>query len=249
MSKTRFETSDTLPSYFKEIQKLNPLEAQEEKELAVKIKSGDLRALEKLVKHNLKLVVTIANRHIGQGVPVGDLIQEGNIGLWEAARRFEAANGSKFSNYAQLWIRKYINECVVNQGRVVRLPHNQEYERYKAKVKGAEVENLNTVEIDAPIGEDDDTTIGDLILNSVGAIEFEIEMDDIKFKAKRALATLKERDRKIVAEYFGIERDCPISTEVIAENHGMTQVRVCQIVKSSIEKLKTYKDERFNFNQ
>lgn len=238
MSNSRFETSDTLPSYFKEIQKLNHLEPHEEKELSVKIKNGDLRALEKLVKHNLKLVVTLANRHIGQGVPIGDLIQEGNLGLWEAARRFEAANGSKFSNYAQLWIRKYLNECVVNQARVVRLPHNQEYERYKAKVKGADVENLNTVEIDAPIGDDDDTTVGDLILNSAGSIEFDIELDDIKFRAKRALSKLKERDRKIVSEYFGIDRECPISTEVIAENHGMTQVRVCQIVKSSLEKIK-----------
>ena len=120
-----FETSENLPKYFKTIQKLNPLTVTEEKELAQKIQEGDANALNKLVKHNLKIVVTIANRHIGQGVPIDDLIQEGNIGLFEAAQRFDPKSDARFITYASLWVRKRINESVVAHGRIVRLPHNQ----------------------------------------------------------------------------------------------------------------------------
>ena len=131
-----FETSDNLPKYFNTINKLNPLSLEEERALAVRIKSGDLLAMHTLVKHNLKIVVTIANRHIGQGVAIDDLIQEGNIGLYEAAQRFDPQGEVRFVSYASLWIRKRVNEAVVAHGRIVRLPHNQEYDLYKAKQAG-----------------------------------------------------------------------------------------------------------------
>lgn len=233
-----FETSENLPKYFKTIQKLNPLTVAEEKELAQKIQEGDANALNKLVKHNLKIVVTIANRHIGQGVPIDDLIQEGNIGLFEAAQRFDPKSDARFITYASLWVRKRINEAVVAQGRIVRLPHNQEYDIYKAKMAGEEVQNLSTVEIDAPIGEDGDTTIGDILLNVQSDFEFEIEMDDIKYRAKRVLSHLKERDRQVIKAYFGIDADYEMSPDVIAERFDLTNVRVCQIVKSALTKMK-----------
>lgn len=233
-----FETSENLPKYFKTIQKLNPLTVTEEKELAVKIQEGDANALNRLVKHNLKIVVTIANRHIGQGVPVDDLIQEGNIGLFEAAQRFDPKSDARFITYASLWIRKRINEAVVAHGRIVRLPHNQEYDIYKAKMAGEETQNLSTVEIDAPIGEDGETTIGDILLNVKSDFEFEVEMDDIKYRAKRVLSVLKERDRQVIKAYFGIDSDYEMSPDVIAERFDLTNVRVCQIVKSALTKMK-----------
>ena len=233
-----FETSENLPKYFKTIQKLNPLTVAEEKELAQRIQEGDANALNKLVKHNLKIVVTIANRHIGQGVPIDDLIQEGNIGLFEAAQRFDPKSDARFITYASLWVRKRINESVVAHGRIVRLPHNQEYDIYKAKMAGEEVQNLSTVEIDAPIGEDGDTTVGDILLNVQSDFEFEIELDDIKYRAKRVLSHLKERDRQVIKAYFGIDADYEMSPDVIAERFDLTNVRVCQIVKSALTKMK-----------
>ncbi len=233
-----FETSESLPKYFKSIQKLTPLATEEEKILAKKIQAGDQAALHLLVKHNLKIVVTIANRHIGQGVPIDDLIQEGNIGLFEAAQRFDPNSGARFITYASLWIRKRLNEAVVAHGRTVRLPHNQEYDIYKAKMAGGEVANLNSVEIDTPIGDDGDTTLGDILLNAQPEIFQEFDKEDIKFKASRVLRTLRERDRKVIEAYFGINMDYAVPTESIAERFDLTVVRVCQIVKSALTKMK-----------
>jgi RNA polymerase primary sigma factor len=235
---TRFETSETLPKYFKDLGKTDLLTAEEEKTFGELSKAGDRRATEELVKRNLKLVVTLANRHIGQGVPIDDLIQEGNLGLQEAANRFDPANGARFASYAALWIRKYLNEAVVEYGRIVKLPHNQEYDIYKAKVAGEETPDLTTVKLDAPVGEEGDTTVGDLLCICQNSVEADIEMDDIKFKVKRVLSALKDRDKEIVKAYFGIDRDCALPTDIIAERYGMTNVRVCQIVRGSLDKMK-----------
>jgi RNA polymerase primary sigma factor len=234
----RFETSENLPKYFKTIQKNKPLSVEEESQLVHAIQSGDSRSIAALVEANLKFVVKVANRHIGQGVPIDDLIQEGNIGLIEAAQAFQPREGQRFINYAQLWIRKRINEAVAKTGRIVRLPHNQEYEIYKSKMKGEEVEAPTRVSIDKPIGDEGENTLGDIILKSGSEIEFTIEMDSIKFRVKQALNVLKERDRGIIMDYFGIDREYEVPTDLIAEKYSMTNVRVCQIVKASIEKMK-----------
>lgn len=233
-----FETSENLPKYFKSISKLNPLTLEEEKQLAVRIKAGDKAALNKLVEHNTKIVVTIANRHIGQGVPIDDLIQEGNIGLYEAALRFDPKGDARFISYASLWIRKRINEAVVAYGRLVRLPHNQEYDIYKAKMAGEEVQTQSTVSIDAPIGEDSDTTLGDIILNQGPEVELDFEMDHLRYTIRKAMRTLKDRDQEIIKAYFGLGDSGPMGTDTIAERFEMTTVRVSQIVKASLEKMK-----------
>jgi RNA polymerase primary sigma factor len=234
----RFETSENLPKYFKTIQKTKPLTIEEEAQLVIAIQSGDRRAVDKLASANLKFVVKVANRHIGQGVLIDDLIQEGNIGLLEAAYAFQPREGQRFINYAQLWIRKRINEAVAKTGRIVRLPHNQEYEVYKSKKKGEDNDAPSRVSIDKPIGEDGDNTLGDILLKTQSDAEFAIEMDSIKFRVRRALGTLKDRDRKIIMDYFGIGCEYEVPTDMIAEKYSMTNVRVCQIVKASIEKMK-----------
>lgn len=234
-----FETSENLPKYFKSIAKSNPLTIEQEKALAVRISAGDLSAVNELVTHNLKIVVTIANRHIGQGVPIDDLIQEGNIGLFEAALRFKPTSDARFISYASLWIRKHLNEAVVAHGRIVRLPHNQEYDIYKAKMAGAETENLSTVAIDAKVSDDSETTLGDLLLNARPEVEFDIDFEDTVFTVRRILKTLSDRDRKLVKAYFGIDRDCAVPTDCLAADFEMTNVRVCQIVKGAITKMKS----------
>jgi RNA polymerase primary sigma factor len=234
----KFETSENLPKYFKTIQKNAPLSVAEEGRLVLAIQAGDSGAVARLVKANLKFVVKVANRHIGQGVPIDDLIQEGNIGLIEAAQAFQPREGQRFINYAQLWIRKRINEAVAKTGRIVRLPHNQEYEIFKSKRKGEEVEAPTRVSIDKKIGEDGENTLGDLILRTGSDAEFAIEMDSIKFQVKKALTVLKARDKGIIMDYFGIDREYEVPTDMIAEKYAMTSVRVCQIVKASVEKMR-----------
>jgi RNA polymerase primary sigma factor len=234
----KFETSENLPKYFKTIQKNAPVSVAEEGRLVLAIQAGDSGAVARLVKANLKFVVKVANRHIGQGVPIDDLIQEGNIGLIEAAQAFQPREGQRFINYAQLWIRKRINEAVAKTGRIVRLPHNQEYEIFKSKRKGEEVEAPTRVSIDKKIGEDGENTLGDLILRTGSDAEFAIEMDSIKFQVKKALTVLKARDKGIIMDYFGIDREYEVPTDMIAEKYAMTNVRVCQIVKASVEKMR-----------
>lgn len=234
----KFETSENLPKYFKTIQKNAPLSVAEEGQLVLAIQRGDTSATHALVKANLKFVVKVANRHLGQGVPIDDLIQEGNIGLLEAAQAFQPREGQRFINYAQLWIRKRINEAVAKTGRIVRLPHNQEYEIFKSKRKGDEIEAPTRVSIDKKIGDDGDNTLGDMILTTGSEVEFAMEMDSIRFQVKQALTVLKERDRGIIMDYFGINREYEVPTDMIAEKYSMTNVRVCQIVKASVEKMR-----------
>jgi RNA polymerase primary sigma factor len=233
-----FETTEGLPKYFREIKKSGGVGKDREKELAVEIANGSAAAVRELAEGNLLLVVRIANRHKGQGVPLEDLIQEGNIGLLEAARNFRPNHERGFVPYASLWIRKYMNEAVAKTGRIVRLPHNQEYEIYKAKMRGEEPEVQTRVSLDKPIGEEKDSTLADVLLSSVPEVEMEIEIEEIRFKVGVAVSSLKERDREIVFDYFGIDREYSLNTKEIAEKHSMTNVRVSQIVKASLEKMK-----------
>lgn len=233
-----FETSENLPKYFKTIKKSTPLTLAEEKELGARIKAGDKRAVDTLVSHNLKIVVKIANRHIGQGVPIDDLIQEGNIGLIEAAQRFNQKDGVRFITYASLWIRKRLNETVVAHGRIVRLPHNQEYDIYKAKMAGEETANLSTVDLDSTVDEDNETTLCDLLCNVRPETEFEMELDHTKYKVRKALSVLMDKEKEIITAYFGIGHDYELPTDLIAEKFNISNVRVSQIVRTSIKKMK-----------
>ena len=233
---SNFETAEGLPKYFKTIKNLNPLSKEEEQALAVRIQAGDKDAVQTLVKHNLKLVVSIANKFIGQGVPIDDLIQEGNLGLITAAERFTAEKDTKFSTYAQLWIRKHCNEAIATVGKIVRLPMNQEYDIYKKKKRGEEVPNFRPVQLDAKISEDSESTIGDryAFVGAEADVAHEKEYVDVTI-ADRFSRLKKERDREIIRLTFGINCEEALSSSEIAQAFGLTQVRVCQIVKSSLE--------------
>jgi RNA polymerase primary sigma factor len=232
---SKFESTEGLPKYFKTIKGLSPLSKEEEHALAARIQTGDRRAVDELVRHNLKLVVKIANRFIGQGVPIDDLIQEGNLGLIAAAERFTADRDTRFSTYASLWIRKHCNEAVATVGKIVRIPMNQEYDVYKKKKAGLETPNFRPVQLDAPISEDSETTVGERYANCQPDIYHVINDEFVDHELKRRLARLKDRDHAIMKMLYGIGYEEPRSSAEVAEEFGLTQIRVCQIAKSALE--------------
>jgi len=229
--------SDSAIRYFKSVSNLNPLTIEQETRLGQQIKAGSKRAINTLVEHNLKLVIKIAKKHQGQGVPLDDLIQEGNIGLYEAAERFNPDGETRFVTYAQLWIRKRINEEVAKHGRLVRLPHNQEYQMYKDKVAGKAVRDLRVVELDKPIGDEEKHTVADLIIGADPAHESQEKQDALSLRVRALLNRLQERERMVVKAYFGIGQELAWPTDRIAEEIGLTPTRVSQILKSALSEL------------
>jgi RNA polymerase primary sigma factor len=243
MSTNRFETSDSLPAYFKRLDKLQKaLTKDEERALAARIQAGgrdgDL-ALNSLVEANLKFVVTMANKFIGLGLPIDDLIQEANIGLIIAAQKFKPDSTVKFITYAQFHVRKRLNLSLCEHGRTVRLPVNQEYDLYKKRMAG-ESYNLSNVEIDKPVGEDEDGTLGDLILYTDP--ESRLEKQEELAYLNRLLSKLKDQDREIVELFYGIVSDRPdgkgLSTKEIAELVEKTVPEVNRSLKVSRHKLR-----------
>lgn len=238
---SKFESTEGLPKYFKTIKALSPLSKEEEQALAARIQLGDRQAVDELVRHNLKLVVKIANRFIGQGVPIDDLIQEGNLGLIAAAERFTADKDTRFSTYASLWIRKHCNEAIATVGKIVRIPMNQEYDIYKKKKAGLDTPNFRPVQLDAPISEDSETTVGDRYANCQPEVYREMNEEYVDREIARRLAKLKRRDAEIMKMIFGIGYDEPRDTAEVAVEIGLTHVRVCQIKKKALELMKEVK--------
>jgi RNA polymerase primary sigma factor len=233
----RFELSDTIDLYFKELEKVSsPLTKKEEHALALRIQSGDSQALNELVLHNLKFVVLLANKFIGMGINIDDLIQEGNSGLIEAAKRFTPDKDTKFITYAQFWIRKYLNESIVEHGRTVRIPHNQEYEIYKEKVKGDYDRNLTNVEIDKPINEDGYFTIGDMLLTEDFVDPFEKEEQNSQLKF--FLEQLTPEEVQIIKLFYGIEETKSLSTREVSKIVGIDEVKVNRILKIARHKMR-----------
>ena len=231
----RFETSETLPQYFKEITELaDYMSKEEEHALAERIQNGDCAALEKLVSSNLKYVVTLANKFIGMGLPIDDLIQFGNLALIEAAQKYMPEKDTKFLTYAKFWIRKRLNLALCEYGRTVRIPVNQEYDLYKKKMKGDMV-NLANVRIDNSVGEDGEGNLGDLILHANFNDPFEGE-DDARILTA-ILSTLTAKERRIVELFYGLEGD-GISTKDVADIVGMTAAEVNRALKVARTKMR-----------
>jgi RNA polymerase primary sigma factor len=237
-----YNKSESLSRYFKEIKDLNPLTKAEEIELAFKSQAGDRRAINKLVTHNLKIVITIANKNVirDHNITVDDLIQQGNLGLYEAALRFKPEGNVRFASFAGTRVLKSMNQLIDTCGRTVRIPVNQEYKRYLDLKAGKDVDNISSVKLDKLVSESDDRTVGDLgILAVAPSIEEVFEHDHFKITTSSLLGKLSERDSKILKMYFGIDEIRPLSSADIADEVGLTQIRVCQIVNSAKKKLKT----------
>jgi len=257
-----------LDQYLQEIGQIPLLKADEEVELARRIKEGDEEALHKLVRANLRFVVSVAKKYQGQGLTLADLINEGNYGLIKAAQRFDETRGFKFISYAVWWIRQAILQALAEQSRVVRLPLNrigtiskirktsarmqQELERPPnvdelaaeleidpEKVRDALKHTSRHLSVDAPFTEDDDNSLLDVI-----ASEEEVPPDQfllgesIKIDIERALSGLHAREAEITRLYFGIGREHPLTLEEIGQRFGLTRERVRQIKEKALRKLR-----------
>ena len=262
--------SATVEKYFNEIARVALLTPGEEVELARRIKRGDQQALEKLVKANLRFVVSVAKQYHHGNIPLNDLINEGNVGLIKAARMFDETKGFKFISYAVWWIRQAIMEALDKHSRIVRIPANkvgalskisqaaaameQKFEREPttdelAEFMGVSIEDINSANtatvrqssLDAPVGEDDEGTLLDILRNPdadpVDAVL--ASKESLKAEVKRVMSTLTEREQEVIQRFFGINHEYNQNLEDIAEDLGLTRERVRQIKETALNKLRT----------
>jgi len=264
--KTR--ANQSLDRYLQEIGEVSLLIPEQEIELARKIKEGDQGALEKLTKANLRFVVSVAKQYQNQGLSLGDLINEGNLGLIKAAKRFDETRGFKFISYAVWWIRQSILQALAEQSRVVRLPLNrvgalnkigkafsnleQEFEREPSASEIAEELEMTPYEVsdtlkisekhlslDAPFNQGDDNRLLDVIQDDHQPPPDDILLNEsLRIEVKRALTTLSEREAEVIKLYFGLEREHPLTLEEIGERFDLTRERVRQIKEKAIRRLR-----------
>ena len=258
----------SLDKYLSEIAKEPLLTPEEEIQLAIKIHNGDTSALERLIKSNLRFVVSVAKQYQNQGLSLGDLINEGNVGLMKAARRFDETRGFKFISYAVWWIRQSILQALAEQSRIVRLPLNrvgtlnrigkeygrleQEFEREPSPEELAnalemDVEELSDVmlmngkpmSMDAPFNQNDENSLHDVLVNDDLPSPDEVLMtESLKAEIKNALDVLNEREKEVLKLYFGIDTEQALTLEEIGEKFNLTRERVRQIKEKAIRKLR-----------
>ncbi len=257
----------SLDKYLQEIGKVDLISPEEEVSLARRIKLGDKAAMGKLVKANLRFVVSVAKQYQNQGMTLPDLINEGNLGLMKAAQRFDETRGFKFISYAVWWIRQAILQALAEQARIVRLPVNkigslnrinrafakleQEYEREPSSVEIAELlemapeevkeamrTNGRTISMDAPISSEEDNTMYDVMMNpETPSPDRNLINESLAYEIERALSSLSPREAKVVKLYFGINMKHPYTLEEIGEELGLTRERVRQIKEKAIKRI------------
>lgn len=260
--------SKSLDKYLQDISKIDLITAEEEVELAQKIKRGNQRALEKLVNANLRFVVSVAKQYQNQGLTLPDLINEGNFGLVKAAQRFDETRGFKFISYAVWWIRQSILQALAEQSRVVRLPLNkigsinkinktfsyleQAHERPPSAEEIAEELGLSVSEVkqslknagkhismDAPFAEGEDSNLYDVISASETPMpDSELVKESIREEIGRVLETLSEREADVVKLYYGIGQSSTMTLDEIGNTFDLTRERVRQIREKAIRKLR-----------
>ncbi|MCR4417674.1 MAG: sigma-70 family RNA polymerase sigma factor [Ignavibacteria bacterium] len=260
--------SQSLDKYLQEIGKVDLITAEEEIDLAQRIKKGDQKALEKLVKANLRFVVSVAKQYQNQGLSLGDLINEGNLGLIKAAKRFDETRGFKFISYAVWWIRQSILQALAEQSRIVRLPLNrvgalnkigkafsnleQEFEREPSAEELSEELNIPVneisdtlkisgrhVSVDAPFAPGEENRLLDVISNDQQpAPDHGLMKESLKMEIERALSTLTEREAEVIRLYFGLNHEHSLTLEEIGEKFNLTRERVRQIKEKAIRRLR-----------
>ncbi len=260
--------SQSLDKYLQEIGKVDLLTSDEEVELAKRIKEGDQIALEKLTKANLRFVVSVAKQYQNQGLSLGDLINEGNLGLIKAAQRFDETRGFKFISYAVWWIRQSILQALAEQSRIVRLPLNrvgslnkisktfseleQKFEREPSPEELAEVLEVTTAEVvdtmkisgrhvsmDAPFVQGEENSLLDVLENDgEDTPDQGLMTDSLRREVQRALSTLTQRESDVIALYFGLNGEQAMTLEEIGEKFNLTRERVRQIKEKAIRRLR-----------
>lgn len=264
---TNRETA-SLDKYLQEIGRVELITAEEEVRLAQLIKKGDAKALERLTKANLRFVVSVAKQYQNQGLTLGDLINEGNLGLIKAAQRFDETRGFEFISYAVWWIRQSILQALAEQSRIVRLPLNkigsinkinktfskleQEYEREPSPEEIAEAMSMNIddikealrtsgrhVSMDAPLQQGEDSTLMDVLGDDDQPNpDHTLIKESLRREVERALYTLTTREADVIRLYFGLAGEQPMTLEEIGERFDLTRERVRQIKEKAIRRLK-----------
>lgn len=259
--------TDSLDKYLQEISKEEMVTPEEEVELAKRIHAGDADAADRLVRANLRFVVSVAKQYQNQGLGLQDLINEGNMGLMKAAWKFDETKGFKFISYAVWWIRQSILQALAEQSRTIRLPFNQvnyltkiararnEFEQKNCRQATTEelaemtglssdkiIESMavseNTVSADARFSEDEDGALLDIIPDKDALpADSRVEAESIKIEIGRLLEVLPERARNILKAIYGI--GCrEMTIDEIGERYGLTRERVRQIREKSLRRLR-----------
>lgn len=270
------DTSDeSISRYLKEVRKIDMLTPEQEVELALKVQEGDMVATEKLVTANLRFVISIAKEYQGQGLPLADLINEGNFGLIKAAQKFDPSRGFRFISYAVWWVKQSIIQSLNDNARTVRLPVNvtnniaklkkeiskfeQEHGRMPTEKdvkdeKTGELWDLTSLNqptcssLNATINEDGDEMIDIIEDESFEKPDesFEKPKDMLKTELENTLSILSERERKIIELYFGLG-GTPLTLEEIGEDYGLTKERIRQIKEKALRKLRNKSKNLFEF--
>jgi RNA polymerase primary sigma factor len=265
-SKNRSERS--LEKYLEDIGDYSPLPAEQEVQLAKRIKNNDKNALDFLVRSNLRFVVSVAKEYQNQGLPMEDLINEGNLGLIKAAERFDETRGYKFISYAVWWIRQSILQALAEQSRIVRLPLNRvgainkigraidslgrQFEREPSLDELADHMDMSSNELgdilknssrhmslDAPFQQMDGNSLLDLIQSEhQPSPDTDLMSESLRLEIDKVLHTLSSREAKIIKLYFGIDQDRPLTLEEIGDIFQLTRERVRQIKEKALRKLR-----------
>lgn len=258
----------SLEKYLQEIGKVDMITAQEEVELAQRIREGDQVALEKLTKANLRFVVSVAKQYQNSYMSLGDLINEGNVGLIKAASRFDETRGFKFISYAVWWIRQSIMQALAEHSRIVRLPMNrvasynkifrtfseleQKLQRdpmaeelaEKLDMSEAEIENNlrvsnKKVSMDAPFANGDGNNLLDILENDqIENTDAGLMQDSLKKEVQQALSALSLREAEVISSYYGLNDVQPMTLEEIGERFSLTRERVRQIKEKATKRLR-----------
>ena len=260
-------TADALGTYLREIGRHPLLTAADEVALAKRIEKSDEDATVRMVCANLRLVVSIARRYRSTGIPLLDLIQEGNLGLLRAVEKFDWRKGFKFSTYATWWIRQAIQRGIADRGRTVRLPVHIHEQLVRLRRERRELEatlgreatpdelaraagmstarvlqlqgaGLAPLSLETPVGESGDTTIGDFVSDNRDELFTDVMRTVGRMELERALSSLPERERMILALRFGLTGEEPMTLERIGERFGLTRERIRQLEAKALAKLR-----------
>jgi RNA polymerase primary sigma factor len=260
--------SPSLEKYLQDISKVEMITSEDEIELAKRIRRGDQSALDRLTKANLRFVVSVAKQYQFQGLSLSDLINEGNMGLIRAAKRFDETKGFRFISYAVWWIRQSILQALADQSRIVRVPLNkvglrnkvakaaqqleQEFEREPTAEELSEHLNMDFEEvsstlhlssrhlsIDSPLGEDGETTMIDIMENTeADPTDLQSTKESLQYEIELALNSLSEKQQKVLKCLYGIDMDRPMGMEDIGTELNLTRERVRQIRDKALATLK-----------
>jgi RNA polymerase primary sigma factor len=264
----------SLEKYFSDISKVDMVTAEEEAALAQRIRRGDQSAVERLTKANLRFVVSVAKQYQFQGLSLSDLINEGNMGLIRAAKKFDETKGFRFISYAVWWIRQSIMQALADQSRIVRIPLNkvglsskvtkaaqqleQNFEREPTAEEISEYLDMDLEEvsstmnfnsrhlsIDSPIGEEGDGTMIDILENeNVDAVDGESQKESMMYEIELALNSLPTKQQMVLKSLYGIGMDRPLGMEDIGEEMGLTRERVRQIRDQALISLRRHTNAR-----